>query len=339
MKRMSLLLSLFIVCISSFSKERRAEDYYIDAYNEIGEMLTGDSLLSIKKAVFLAEWAYYEGRLNYATDFCEEIERIKNYVNLFYDVNNLRKYKTGKQIALTEYFFRPFSGNGYRPYLYDEESFINGDESWKSQFVSKTLKTHSGQCRSLPWMFKILSEEIGADVALARLPGHCYIMYKDEDNRTPEEWINLDITSQQMQPAWWIKEDSELRDSSIIVGTYMTPLTDEQTVACQLADLAHGYYMKFNRYDEFTLNSASLSLEYYPMNPIAIIIYGKSLTNLLEKHMMNNGFIYDEYAFYLSILIENATKKLERTYMKSLSTERLEHKRKQLIEHKNNIKN
>lgn len=71
-------------------------------------MLTGDSLLSIKKAVFLAEWAYYEGRLNYATDFCEEIERIRNYVNLFYAVNNLRKYKTGKQIALTEYFLGLF---------------------------------------------------------------------------------------------------------------------------------------------------------------------------------------------------------------------------------------
>lgn len=69
-------------------------------------------------------------------------------------------------------------------------------------------------------------------------------MYKDEDNFTPEDWINLELTTHQMQPTWWIKKDFEICDSAILVGTYMTPLTDVQTVACQMADLALGYAKK-----------------------------------------------------------------------------------------------
>ena len=32
----------------------------------------------------------------------------------------------------------------------------------------------------------------------------------------------------------------------------MTPMTDIETVACQMTELAFGYKEKFNRYDDFT---------------------------------------------------------------------------------------
>ena len=37
-----------------------AEDYYITAFNEMSDMLAGRDSLSIKRAVYFAEWAYYE---------------------------------------------------------------------------------------------------------------------------------------------------------------------------------------------------------------------------------------------------------------------------------------
>lgn len=94
-------------------------------------------------------------------------------------------YKTGKQIALNEYLFNPYSGNNYTPYTYDFENFSFEEQSWETQFVHKLLKTHKGQCRSLPWAYKIIANEIGADAGIALTPGHCYIMYKDADNFTP----------------------------------------------------------------------------------------------------------------------------------------------------------
>lgn len=104
-----------------------AEDYYVSAFNEMSDMLAGRDTLSIKRAVYLAEWAYYESDLDYKTDFCDEIDRITKYLRLFYDVNKLSSFKTGKQMALNAYFFSPYSGNGYTPYTYDFETFSMDD--------------------------------------------------------------------------------------------------------------------------------------------------------------------------------------------------------------------
>lgn len=332
MKKIYLSLLFLLFQLSAIAQTMKAEDYYSAAFNEMSDMLLGRSKLSIKRAVYIAEWAYYGGKLDYKKGFCDEIDRIVTFVNLFYDTNKLASYKTGKQMALNEYFFRPYSGNQYKPYTYDFESFSKEDSPWERQFVSKVLKTHNGQCRSLPWMYKILAKEIGADVSLAFAPGHCYIMYKDEDKQTPENWINLELTTHQMQPAWWIKQDFEICDSAIQVGTYMTPLTDVETVACQMAELALGYKEKFNRYDEFTFNCASRSLEFYPMNPNAWIIRGKSLERMIQNHFARNGNIVDDHATYLLNLMEDTKQKLRRTHMTEATEEFKEYRRKQSVE-------
>lgn len=332
MKIFGLCFILLMFQLSSMAKPMTAEDYYIKAFNEMLDMLAGRDSLSIKKAVYLAEWAYYEGNLDYETDFCDEINRIASYINQFYDVNKLSSYKTGKQMALNEYFFRPYSGNQYIPYTYDFETFSMDEEPWERQFVSKVLKTHKGQCRSLPWMYKILAKEIGADVSLAYAPRHCYIMYRDEDNIIPEEWVNLELTTHQMQPTWWIKQDYEICDSAIQVGTYMTPLTDKQTVACQMADLAFGYKEKFNRCDEFTFYCSSRSLEFYPMNPSAWIIRGKSLERMIQYHLAKNGNFVDEYISYLLYLMDETKQQLDNTYMTE-ETEEIRERRRQQAAH------
>lgn len=320
--RKYILILILLVCQSSIkSQTLTAEDYYDSAYNEITRMLSGKSPLSIKRAVYLAEWAYYEGKLDYHKDFCDEIERIVKFVNLFYRVNRLSQYKTGKQMALNEYFGSPYSGNNYKPYTYDFTNFSMDNNNWETQFVSKVLKTHLGQCRSLPWMYKILAVEIDADASIAHAPGHCYIMYRDEDNLTSEDWINLELTTLQMQPASYIKHDFEICDSAIIAGTYMTPLTDKQTIACQLSELAFGYIRKFNRYDEFTYYCANKSLEYYPMNPNAVIIVGKSLTKMLMDHVYFNNGIIDDYAISLGELIQCAKRNLYKTYWREETDE------------------
>ena len=315
MKKLWLYILLLISQLSANSQTMIAEDFYVSAFNEMSDMLAGRDSLSIKRAVFMAEWAYYEGKLDYKIDFCNEIDRIVKYINLFYDANKFSSYKTGKQMALNEYFSRPYSGNYYKPYTYDFKSFSEDKESWDSQFVSKVLKTHNGQCRSLPWLYKILANEVDANVSLAHAPSHCYIMYKDEDNFTPEDWINLELTTHQMQPTWWIKKDFEICDSAILVGTYMTPLTDVQTVACQMADLALGYAKKFHRYDEFTFYCANRSLEFYPMNPNAWLIRGKSLDRMFRIHLARTGDRFDKYAAHLLQLIKESKSHFDKTYI------------------------
>lgn len=330
MKQLLLILFIILFRFVSPAQQKTAEDYYVFAYQEMSNMLSGHDTLSIKRATYLAEWAYYEGALDYHKDFCNEIDRIVKYVNLFFETNKLHSFKTGKQMALNEYFFRPYSGNNYKPYTYDFETFLSGKEPWERQFVSKVLKSHNGQCRSLPWMYKILAKEIGAEVALAIAPRHCYIMYKDEDNQTPEEWINLELTTHQMQPLLWIKQNYEICDSAVLAGTYMTPLTDIQTVASQMADLAFGYKEKFQRYDEFTFECASKALEYYPMNPNAWIIRGKSLEQMIQNCLERNSYVIDNHITQLIQQMEETKRQFEKTYV-TIETKEIRERRVQQV--------
>lgn len=332
MKRALLIVIFLLVQLSIQAQSKTAEDYYVSAFNEMSDMLAGRDTLSIKRAVFLAEWAFYEGKLDYKTDFCDEIERIKKFIRSFYVVNKLHTYKTGMQMAISSYMVRPYSGNNYTPYTYDFEAFLTDNGPWEQQFVSRTLKTHKGQCRSIPWMYKILANELNADVSLAHAPRHSYIMYKDEDKITPEEWINLELTTNQMQPSWWIKQDFEICDSAVIVGTYMTPMSDLQTIACQMADLAFGYWEKFHRYDEFTYYCSSRSLEFFPMNPNACIIRGKSLERMIHDHLIKTHNVIDGYCAHLIDLMNETKLMLAKTYETEETEEIRERRKQQAIE-------
>ena len=95
MRRLWLYLLLFTLQLSVKAQSMTAEDYYVSAFNEMSDMLAGRDTLSIKRAVYLAEWAFYEGNLDYKTDFCDEIDRIKTFILSMYEVNKLQTYKTG----------------------------------------------------------------------------------------------------------------------------------------------------------------------------------------------------------------------------------------------------
>lgn len=139
-------------------------------------------------------------------------------------------------------------------------------------------------------------------------------MYKDEDDLFPEDWVNVELTSHQYSPTFWKKEHYELKDSAIIVGTYLTPLTDKQTVACQLADLAMSYKEKYGVYDEFTFQCVDTSLKIYPKNPLAIIIRGKSLDAFLLRHLKNNGYVHDYYTDMIDREEQKTFQMLQNTY-------------------------
>lgn len=337
-KRVYMISILFLIsCLqTAVAQEKSISEYYDKAFVEMSDMLDGKKPLSIRKAVFMAEWAYLDGNLDYEKDFCEPVKKGADYLKRMIVANHWEKYKTAKQIALCNFFFYPCSGNFHKPFEYDFENEFPEDD-WHYQLVSRTIKTHKGQCRSLPWTFKLYAEELGANVFLTRAPRHCFIIYKDEDNLFPEDWVNVEITARQYQPTWAIKEHFSISDSAIIVGTYLKPITDIQSVACQLADLALGYYHKYKCYDGFTLKCAEISLKYYPMNPNAIIIKMKSLDTLLKKHLELNGYLRDMYTDRNDSLYRKCIRALQATHW-TQETEELRQKWKQSPEEIERIK-
>ncbi|MDE5987156.1 MAG: hypothetical protein K2H16_07775 [Prevotella sp.] len=112
----------------------------------MADMLDGKIPMSIRRAVFMAEWAYLDGNLEYEKDFCEPILKDVAYMKRWMAANNLSQYKTAKQMTLCNFFLYPWSGNNHTPFRYD----FDEKESWDHQLVSRVLKTHKGQCHSLP---------------------------------------------------------------------------------------------------------------------------------------------------------------------------------------------
>lgn len=293
---------------------------YEEAYGELLAMLEKKKPLSLRRGVFMAEWAYLDGNLDYERDFCHPIKEGANYMKRLIRANKWEKYKTSKQIALCNFFFYPCSGNRQTPFRYD---FDNQDEDdWGRQLVSATLKTHKGQCHSMPWAYMLYAEELGADVSIAHAPRHCFIMYKDLDDLFPEDWVNVEVTAQQYQSSFWIKQHFEITDEAIASGTYLSPLTREQTIACQLADLAFGYWKKCGKYDDFTLKCANKALEYYMMNPTAIIIKTRSLEAILLNHLKMNGGYKDKFTDSIDHQLRQCIIDLEATHWTPETEER-----------------
>ncbi len=269
---------------------------YAQAYREISDMLDGKAPLSIKRAVFLAEWAYLEGRIDYH-NYCQSIDSATTFINKFIKANGLDKYKTGKNMALTEYFFNPYSGNGYKPFIYNFNE-NNQPNEFTRTFVTEVIRTHTGQCRSLPMYYRVLAEEIEAEAYIAFAPRHVFIRYRNEDNHYPEPWVNVELTAHQIIPEFWIKENFQINDTTIKYKVYLHPLSAKETVAYQLSELAFGYWSKFHIYDDFTDICTTKSLQYYPSNPKALIIKGNSIETFLNKHLQKNGYRVDEYTMF-----------------------------------------
>ena len=147
--------------------------FYNKAYLELRDMLTGKQEKSMKRAVFLVEWAYERGNLNYE-EYSNQIDQYVRSLQNFVKEKNVSQYKTAGNFALFEFFTKANKMNGYKSYTYDFEDF-NGAKDWSKTFVTKLMRTHTGQCRSLPLFYKILSDELGTLSYLAFAPNHLYI--------------------------------------------------------------------------------------------------------------------------------------------------------------------
>jgi hypothetical protein len=220
-------------------------------------MLTGQKPLSFKRSVFLTENAYYSGRLNYQA-FCQDISNIGAQLKSMIKAKGIEKYKTAPNWATFYFMTDTIPANNFKPFTYDFDDFT-GSKDWSKMFVTKLLKTHSGNCHSLPYLYKILCEEIGGTAFLAFAPNHCYIKHMGENG----QWTNVELTNPSFPQDQQIIKETYVTVEEIKQDIYMVPLTPKQSVASTMCDLAEAYKAK-NGYDKFFLTVVSAALKYYP---------------------------------------------------------------------------
>ena len=268
-------ITLFLTCgisIGLFSQitTEKSKKLFQDAFNEYIEMLDGKREISLKRAVFLYENAYSDDTLNYS-EFCKTIEKIVYKLKFNIQLNNLERYKTGGNYMVFSYLKEPNELNKNQPYMYDFEDFT-GRKDYSKVFVTKLLRTKKGNCLSLPLLYKILCDELGAKSYLAEAPNHLYIKHQDEDG----QWVNVELTNGGFPKDQWIIQQLGISVEAIKNEIYMKPLSEEESVVLCMNHLGSAYRRKYGD-DNFVYEVANKGLSYFPKNILLLTLKANCL--------------------------------------------------------------
>jgi len=292
----------FIIIFILFSFKLTGQDfsYYEQAYQEIQSMLTGEQDISFKRAVFLSENAFFDNDLDFNA-FQEQIDHLKRLSqNLSFDDGFSYQGKDREKVL--QYFsaytvmkdtvrFKIEKDNQThyfqtQPFTYDFDDFF-GETDWTKMFVTKLLATHQGNCHSLPYLYKILIEDIGGEAHLAMSPNHTYIKQWSEETG----WYNTELTSGQFPLDAWIMASGYVNLEAIKNRVYMDALDQQQSISVILVDLAQGYQKRFGELADldFVLNCLNTALDYYPNYAHARILKAETLKAQFSRQMDKFG--------------------------------------------------
>jgi len=332
-----LICSCFVSRTSACPNDDSGKRAYDSAFSEIESMLHTNQL-SFKKAVFAVENAFFYDTLSYDL-FQDKIQYLAFLVKEQYKSISLNSYSAAdsdmvrKNLAIFEVLKDTCKiiGSGktryHLPFTYDFDDFF-GNEKWTNMFVTKLLVTNKGNCHSLPYLYKMLSDEMGVRNAwLSFAPNHIYI--KNHCQQTG--WYNTELTSGQFPIDGWIMASGYVSPDAVRSGIYMDTLSDQELVANCALDLAKGYEKKYRTYtDSFIIKCCDLTLKYHPNNINAIIYKAETLKKMYLNYK-NENFdlatkIYLEmenlYVHALDLGYKEMPEKMYREWLVAISKEK-----------------
>ena len=316
------LLSFMILCFSFVRAQESTNIYYLQTYSKVDSMLTGESHLNFKEAVLSTENAYLSGKLDYKQVNHEILNLLKLTNGVSYnspivydetDKNNIIKHAALFQVltdtvpvAIDSVHFLL-----HTPFTYDFDDMW-GEKDWSKMFVSKLLFTGNGNCHSLPYLYKILSEELNIPAYLAFAPNHIYIKTFSKKMG----WYNTELTSGTFPVDAWLMASGYISVEAVQNGLYMDTLSTKQSVANCLLDLAQGYQHKFGKDNpDFVLKCCSTVLKYHPTNVSAMLTKAEAQKFYIQARMKAKNVKIPQELF-ADNSIKEMYSNMEQTYVK-----------------------
>lgn len=232
------------------------KNLYEQAFQEQQQMLAGKLPMNFSRAVFLTENSYYQGMLDYSV-FTKDLKNIAAQLKKFIIDSELTQFKTAANWAVFTYMTEGNEVNNNQPYTYDFEDYF-GDKDMSKMFVTKLMNTKKGNCHSMPYLYKMLCDEMGAQSQLAIAPNHVYIKHISEAGR----WANVELTSASFPKDGRIIKELAIPQKALENKIYLEPLTSQESIALTLFDLANNYESQFGM-DSFYLRVLDTALHYY----------------------------------------------------------------------------
>jgi hypothetical protein len=295
--RLLLPFSLFAFFISQVKAQTKTDSIltmqYESTFTNLKITLSNNGLF--KDAVFFVENAYFQNNLD-KSKFDNPINLLKNLCGEWAKTNKLTGYRFADSLNFQKNFsiFKVLTDTirivdtgrtiyFHPPFRYDFSDFF-GKDSWANMFVSKLLITRNGNCHSLPYLYKILSDELGATCWLSLAPNHIYIK-----NRSKKiGWYNTELTSGEFPIDAWITTSGYIPVKAVQTGIYMDTLSNQQAIALCVLDLAKGYEFQTNNYyDGFIIKCCDLVLQYHPVNVQAMLLKAETLKRIYQKEQQD----------------------------------------------------
>lgn len=249
--------------------EGRNKPQYEAAYQVLAEMLDGRRPASLPLAVFVVENSYTAGELLYA-DFKAELDELATICRGLAgtDTSPSARFMALHRL-MTDTVRVSYAGkvvSQHLPYRYDFEDF-RGEQDYSKLFVTKLLRTNTGQCHSLPLLYKMLADRLGVKTYISLAPNHTFISVKDSRGAL----YRYETTNGHFTTDAFYMGSGYIKAGALKQRTYLDTLTLRENLASQVVDLAGGYEHYYG-YDEFVQKCADLALKYYPHDMQARIL-------------------------------------------------------------------
>jgi hypothetical protein len=278
-------------------------DPYIKAYHQLREILTGGSQIDFLRATWLVEnavdptlsWNEFNGMLQSGIQVITQLLKQQKHS----PQDNLAKLMAIYQFMsdTTKLFIAAREKNVVtKPLLYDYDDYEAKKDITKV-FVSKLLRTGSGQCMSMPLLYYLYAKAMGAQASLAFAPEHTYITFKDNHGT----WQNIELTAGMFTTSDFYWQSGFIKSEHVKSGIYLRPLTESETVAYLLTTLTLAYVKTFGT-DDRVLEMALTARDHFPNSLTANMIYAGynlelwkhiqrqyGLFNLDEAQLNNDG--------------------------------------------------
>lgn len=336
------ILGVLFLAVSLSAKAQNQEALFEKSLLTLNDMLVNESHYSFKKAVFSVENAYLKGKL----DTLMVNSQIKTLTNLCHSLIKGRflaytesdKEDVNKWAAVYEVMCDSIplviedKEYKYIPFRYDFDD-VFGNKEMSNMFVSKLLTTRKGNCHSLPYLYKILCEELGTTANLALAPNHIYIKHQNKKNG----WYNTELTSGIFPNDAWLMASGFIHVDAIKNGVYMKALNNKESIALVLMDLANAYQKIFPDNDgSFLLACAEIAINAYPNFTTALILraemHKKTIEAEIDVKKSKDDFkqLEREYANIHMLGYRYMPEEMYLNWLVSLKTEREKYENKKL---------
>jgi hypothetical protein len=249
-------------------------DKFVKAYNEIESMLSGKQKIDFVRATWLVEsahdqsltWEEFNNLFQNGVDVISALmvqdkvdpnDNLSKIMAIYkYMADTTKIYIKAKEKTIVT-----------KPMVYDYEDY-GGKQDITKVFVSKLMRTGSGQCMSLPMLYYLYAKTFGADAHIAFAPQHTYITFQDKFSN----WQNIELTAPMFIASDFHWGSGFISAEQAKSGIYLRPSTEKETLTYLLTTLAITYARNFGT-DERNLQMAETAKKYFPKNLTANMIY------------------------------------------------------------------